>query len=278
MNVKNKSSKNLLLVLMIGMAFTACQKMDRPALSDYPRDTNPPGGPLKFYAAFDGKSVDSMRAVFGVDKNASFVDGVNGKALSVGANGYVVFPSTNDLKTASSFTVAFWMKKAGPNPAGSGTSFAFGISTSTDIWTKQDMFLLFEDAGNPSSADSAAAKFYLNDQWFEFIKEKRLPKLLNGQWHHLVFTLDGGTGTLTTYVDGAPYTNLPADFGKFTKNAGKANLAKIGGVVVGGPGHYASGKTPDGWMGNFNGQIDQFRLYGVALSAAEVSALFASKK
>jgi hypothetical protein len=38
------------LVIMLG----ACQKMDRPALGDYPKDANPPGGPLKFYTAFDG--------------------------------------------------------------------------------------------------------------------------------------------------------------------------------------------------------------------------------
>jgi hypothetical protein len=45
---------------------------------------------------------------------------------------------------------------------------------------------------------------------------------------------------------------------------------------------YALGKTPDDigqtWMGNFNGAIDQFRLYGVALSAADVAALYTNKE
>lgn len=274
--------KKLLILGSFLLVLGACQKMDRPPLGDFARDTNPPGGPLKFYAAFDGRSLDSIRAVFGADNNVTFVDGISGKAVNAPANGYVVFPSTNDFNKSTDFTVAFWMKKAGPNPAGGGTSFAFGLGTNTDIWTRQDMFLLFEDAGNPSSADLAAAKFYMNDQWFEFIRtnteDRRIPKVLDGQWHHLAFVFDQNTSTLTTYVDGAALTNLPPDFGKFNNNGGKVNFSRAGGVVVGGPGHYAVGKTPDGWMGNFNGQIDQFRMYGQALSAQAVQALFSGKQ
>ncbi|MES2646987.1 MAG: LamG domain-containing protein [Bacteroidota bacterium] len=278
MNFKLQNARYALVILAAGVVLAGCQKMDRPALAtDYPKDTNPPGGPLKFYAAYDGGNVDSTRANFGVSNNVTFVDGISGKAMSAGANGYIVYPSANDFKNSTSFTVSFWMKKNGPNPAGGGTSFAFGIATTTDIWTSMDMFFMFEDAGNPSSKDSAAAKFYVNDQWFEFVKEKRIPKLLDGNWHHVAFVFDGTASKLIPYVDGAPVANLPADFGKFNNNGGKLNFAKMAGVVVGGPGHFAVGKTPDGWMGNFNGAIDQFRLYGTALSAADVTNLYTAK-
>jgi Concanavalin A-like lectin/glucanases superfamily len=277
-----KVAKQVSSILVIGVVVASCQKMDRPTLGNYPQDTNPPGGPLKFYAAFDGRSVDSIRAVFGTDNNVTYVDGVSGQAMSAGTDGYVVFPSTNDFSSATDFTVAFWMKKAGPNPKGAGTSFAFGLATQTDIWTHQDMFLEFEDAGNPSTADSAAAKFYLDDQWFEFVKtdkaDKRLPHVLDGQWHHLAFTFSQADTTLTTYIDGQPYTNLPAGFGKFTNNGGQVNFSKSAGIVIGGPGHFAIGKTPDDWMGNFNGAIDQFRLYGTTLSATDVAALYSAKQ
>ena len=261
-----------------GLAFVACQKTDRPALGDYPVDTNPPGGPLKFYAAYDGMNVDSIRANYGTDNDITYVPGVEGEAMQGTANGYVVYPSANDFKNSTSFTVAFWLNKAGPNPAGGGTSFTFGLATTTDIWTHQDMFLEFEDAGNPSSADSASAKFYVKDQWFEFTGAKRMPKVLDGQWHHLAFVFDQPSSTLTTYIDGAPMAGLPADFGKFTNNGGAMDLTASAGIVVGGPGHYSIGKTPDSWMGNFNGQIDQFRLYGQALSASDVAALYVGKK
>ena len=278
MNLKNKLNKYILPILAACLAVSGCQKMDRPGMSDYPQDTNPPGGPLEFYAAFDGRSVDSIKANFGVDNNVTYVDGVSGKALSTPANGYTIFPSANDFRKATSFSVAFWMKKDGPNPAGGGTSFVFGLSSTSGIWSQQDMFLFFEDAGNPSSADLAAAKFVLNDTWYEFVGDKRIPNLLNNQWHHVAIVLDESTKMLTFYVDGAPTTaNIPAGFGSFTKNDGKADFSKISGLVIGAPGHFAVAKKPDSWMGNFNGQIDQFRLYTKALTAAEVSALFSGK-
>jgi hypothetical protein len=287
MNIKHAFAKNALLCLAISLIAVSCDKTDHPALGDYPKDANPPGGPLKFFAAYENTNVDSIRANFGVENKVTYIDGVSGKAVSGGADGYVVYPSANDFKDVKNFTVAFWVKKAGPNPAGAGTSFAFGLSTTTDIWTRMDMFLEFEDAGNPSTADSAAAKFYLKDQWFEFINNtgngvyRRLPKVLDGQWHHLAFRFDQTTSTLTPFIDGkayAPAGAFPANFGKFTNNSGKLDFSPIAGVVVGGPGHFAVGKTPDDWMGNFKGAIDQFRLYGTALTDAEINDLFVSKK
>jgi hypothetical protein len=278
--------RNVLMLIAASALITSCQKMEQPPLGDYPQDANPPGGPLKFFAAMDGGNVDSIRANFGTSTSVTFVPGVSDSAMQADASGHIVYPSANDFKNSSSFTVAFWLKKDGPNPAGAGTAFAFGLSTTKDIWTTMDMFLEFEDAGNPSSKDSAAAKFYLDDQWFEFIKtsdvDKRMPKVLDGQWHHLAFVLDSASSTLTTYIDGAPATNLPTGFGKFSNNGGKVDFSSAAGIVIGGPGMYALGKTPDDigqtWMGNFNGAIDQFRLYGVALSASDVQALYTNKE
>jgi hypothetical protein len=277
MKFANKITRTVLAIFTISVVLMSCQKMTRPGLGDYPKDANPPGGPLKFFAAFDATNVDSVRANFGVDNNATYTAGVSGKAFTGGANGYVSYAGANDFKGSTSFTIAMWLKKNGPNPAGAGTSFAFGFATSTDIWTRQDIFLLFEDAGNPSSVDSAAAKFYVLDQWFEFTGNRRLPKVLNNQWHHLAFVFDQATSTMTPYLDGAPVAGLPAGFGKFNNNGGKIDFAKVTGLVVGGPGHWAVGKTPDGWMGNWNGQIDNFRLYGKALTTGEVNALFTTK-
>lgn len=267
------------MVMAIALIGTGCQKMDRPALGDYPKDTNPPGGPLKFFAAYENTTVDSIRANFGSETKVTYVDGISGKAMSAGSDGYIVYPSANDFKKSTSFTVAFWMKKNGPNPAGAGTSFVFGLGTTKDIWTRMDMFLEFEDAGNPSAPDLAAAKFYLRDQWFEFVGTKRIPNVLNNQWHHIAFSFDASNSTLKTYIDGAELTaNLPAGFGKFNNDGGIPDFSQSAGMVVGGPGHFAVGKTPDSWMGNFGGAVDQFRLYGTALSATEVKALFDSKK
>jgi hypothetical protein len=266
-----------LLTILLG---SSCQKMERPQLAaNYPKDTNPPGGPLKFYTAYDGGDVDSIRANFGNKVgDATFVDGgISGKALNTGNNGYVKYGASNDFKASKSFAISFWMKKNGPNAAGVGTAFAFGLASSFDIWHKHDIFMLIEDAGQ-STATDAAAKFHIRDQWFEFVGTKLMRNVLNNQWHHIVFSYSDATKTLTTYVDGAVPTNLPAGFGTYTSNGGNIDLSKTTGLVVGGPGHYAIGATPDAWMGTFKGQLDQFRLYGESLTAAEVTALYTGKK
>src|SRR5688500_8553552 len=66
----------------------SCQKMERPKLGEYPKDANPPGGPMKFYVAFDGttndplmNAVDSVRANFPASNPLASVDGVKGKAV-----------------------------------------------------------------------------------------------------------------------------------------------------------------------------------------------------
>src|SRR5689334_21935168 len=82
----NKLSKAGTLLFVMVILIVSCQKMDRPALGDYPKDSNPPGGPLKFYAAMDGASVDSIRANFGTDTKVTYGPGVSGDAMSVGTD------------------------------------------------------------------------------------------------------------------------------------------------------------------------------------------------
>jgi hypothetical protein len=288
MKLKIETAINAILVLVMCLAIGSCQKIGRPNLTDYPKDANPPGGPLKFYVAFDGVSpdplmngVDSIRANFPGSNTSTSDVGISGKAYKGSETAFAQYTGANDFTSATSFTIAFWLKKT-PQAAGKGTNFAFALNSKDYSWTNLKMFLEFEDAGFPSTTDSAAAKFYLFDQWFEYIGVKRMPNVLNGQWHHLAFTYDETTSTLKTYIDGIPPTNLQAEFGNVT-NGGSAkgkldfNSGKeITGFTIGGAGTVAYNANT--WMGNFDGQLDQFRLYGVALSASEVAALYASKQ
>src|SRR6266487_1426634 len=88
-----------LVILIAG----SCKKLDRPPLGDYPKDTNPPGGPLKFYVAFNGttsnplmNAVDSIRANFPSSNPLASVDGVNGKAVQGKIDKAINYPSAND--------------------------------------------------------------------------------------------------------------------------------------------------------------------------------------
>ncbi len=282
----NKITRYAMLIGILALAISSCKKLDRPALGDYPKDANPPGGPLKFFVAFDGagtnaqmNAVDSIRANFPSSNTAGTIDGIAGKAYKGSETVFTQYASANDFIKSTSFTISFWVKKT-PQAAGKGTNFAFALNAKGYSWTNLKMFLLFEDAGNPSTVDSAAVKFYLLDQWFEFTGTKRMKNVLNGSWHHLAFTYNEATSTLIPYIDGAVPTNLPTGFGNVTNGAnprGKLDFGTdITGLTIGGAGTVA--KDANGWMGNFDGQLDQFRMYNTVLSPAQITALYTGKQ
>ncbi len=285
MNFINKATQAALSILVLGTIITGCQKMDRPALGDYPQDASLPGGPLKFYAAYDGTTanksmaaVDSIKANFGVvNGSGTFVTGgISGNSYQgSGGTGFIQYPSANDFtSTTTAFTVAFWIKKT-PQAAGSGTNYAFALNNSGYSWTNLKLFFEFEDAGNPSTTALAAGKFYVMDQWVEYTKhtttEDRMPKVLDGTWHHLAFTYTSSNSILLAYIDGVLFHT-----DKVGGPLGAVDFSGANGFTVGGPGQQAHDANT--WMGNLDGQIDQFRLYGTALSASDVLALFNSKK
>jgi hypothetical protein len=276
------------LVVFITLVIISCQKLDRPELGDYPTDANPPGGPLKFYVAFDGTSsnplrnaVDSIRASFASSNPLSSITGISGKAVQGQLDKAIKYSNANDWANSTSMTIAFWLKNT---PWSGGPGFVFNL-TDKDHWANGKTWLLFEDQGQ-SSTTSAAMKFVLQDQWFEFVGANIFNKpILDGNWHHLAITYDETTSKLTYYFDGQALTGLPAnltDVKNGSNPRGKLNLKSNDGTagqfVFGGWNKHAgiSGPT-DGWIQGFNGGLDQLRLYSKALSAAEVQALYNSK-
>lgn len=110
----------LLTAAIVLMA--SCQKMDRPVLDkDYPKDSNPPGGPLKFYVAFDGVSdnplinaVDSIRASYPSSNPLASVDGISGKAVKGENKKFIAYARPNDFASAAkAFSVSCWYKRDG---------------------------------------------------------------------------------------------------------------------------------------------------------------------
>jgi hypothetical protein len=215
MNYKNKIARYGLLVLAIGLVATGCKKLDRPPLGDYPLDANPPGGPLKFYTAFDGtttnplmNAVDSIRANFPSSNPLGTIDGVEGKAISGVDQKAILYPSANDFDKATSFTVAFWEKNS--VPSGGSPQFVFSLA-SKDYWHQSAMFWLIDHDGAGSTTDSAATSFVLQDNWFVTHDAEKLPgHILNGEWHHLAVTYDETNSRITYFVDGQKVTNVSA--------------------------------------------------------------------
>lgn len=274
---RNHSFLSIFLLTLLAIA--GCQKFDHPAMPDFKKDPDNPGGVLKFYTAFEGVDLDSIKATFGTATNATYENGVTGKAYKGSTTSFIKYPSANDFAKSTSFTISFWMKKV-PQAPGAGAEFVFALPTTTDIWHKSEMFLLIED-GNQSTSALGAFKFMIQDQWFEFVGAQRLQNVLNYQWHHLAFVYDETSSKLTTYIDGNALTGLPANLTD-VKNAGnprgKLSFKNVSGFVIGGPSHLALNATPDTWMVKYTGSLDQFRIYSKALSAAEINTLFTTKQ
>lgn len=275
-NIVKVVGKSFLTVGVV-LAFASCQKMDRPNLGDYPKDTNPPGGPLKFYVAFNGSDVDSIRANYAIDNPLGYTEGVNGQALQGEREKAVKYGSANDFASSTSFTIAFWMKHT---PHEGGAEFVYGLP-SKDFWHKSALFMLIEDKGQ-SSAEEAAVKFGVNEQWFEFVGDNKIPGLLDGQWHHMAIVYDETTSKLSYYKDGLALTGLApnlTDVKKGDAPMGPMDFSRTNNFVIGGWNKHAGVEGPgDGWILSYSGALDQFRLYGVALNAAEVKDLFDGKK
>jgi concanavalin A-like lectin/glucanase superfamily protein len=276
--MKNKIHLYLLLVALVVIA-GSCQKMDRPRLGDFPKDNDPhfplyPGGPLKFYAAFDGTSadklmnaVDSVRANFPSDNPLASVTGITGKAVKGDGIKAIKYPNANDFNGVTSCTITMWVN----NTVNPNTELYFSLA-SKDYWHESAAFLLVEH-GTPVKCQ---LKFALMDHWVEYIDNFNKP-LLDGNWHHLAFTYDENTSTVKVYFDGAEVPLPPGAAGNFA-GLGKLNLKSATNLVVGGWNKQAgiSGPT-DAWISGFTGKMDQFRLYGKVLTGAEILALYNSK-
>ena len=250
----------------------SCKKTDRPALGDYPKDANPPGGPLKFYVAFDGtttnplmNAVDSTRANFPSTNTGTVVDGISGKAYKGSTTAFAKYAGANEFTKSTSFTIALWIKGAPPT-AGGGTDFAFSLDAKGFSWTNTKLFLEFEDWSTPTVGN---CKFYIMDQWVEYINANGMPNVLNGNWHQLVFTYNGTNSELKAYIDGVLFkTNTVGTLGP-------VNIGNFDSFTIGGPNQYTHDQNT--WMGFWEGSIDQFRLYSTVLTASEITSLYTSK-
>lgn len=257
-------------ILMVG-----CQKMERPAFTDFATDPDNPGGFLKLYLAFDDTEMDSIRAVFGTPRNVTYDNGVNGKALKGAQGAWVEYPSPSLASTIKSFSVSMWLKTQKHD---GGAQNVFMIPRTDDFWG--NMFMLIE--GNNGPSDSMLIKFHFAGQWVEFLNENRLPNMY-GDWKHLVFSYDTATSKFSVHLNGTKL-NLPASIadrkdGSGNPLRGNFRFQSVSKFIIGGFQQNLGSpwSAPDSWMLNYSGLLDQFRIYGKALSDQEVGELFTRK-
>jgi len=296
--IKNTNMKKIFLKMMIIsvalISFNSCQDMNHPALGDYKKDSNPVGGPLKFYVAFDGttdnplmNAVDSIRANFATANSETAIDGINGKGIQGGVGKLVTYAKPNDFaKTAGSFTVSVWEKHDGQttnNSLTNGPEYIFSFVAAADYhWSSSNMFLLFEGSNAACAvkfviADglSADGKSSTADTWLNWEGDGSIAGLLDNQWHHCVFVYDQATSGLTFYKDGVSLGTKTWG----THGAIKLIDSKLASMRIGCGPQGDANDVSDNWLAcTWKGSLDQFRMYNTALTAAEVTALFTKKQ
>ena len=285
MKISINNIKKIAWLFVLGFSILGCQKMNRPGFAEFPKDANPPGGSLKFYAAFDGttsnplmNAVDSIRANFASDNPLTSVDGIRGKALKGENKKFVKYAKPNDWASLSkSFTIAFWYKRDGQTKNNAGTNgpeYPISFKSSNGHWSGANLFLIVEGNNTACALKLMIADANNNDNWFTWEGGNTIAGLLDNNWHHMAYVYSAATSGMTLYIDGIANSNVRTwgTHGDINIDDSKISEMRIGA----GPGtNYDS----DDWLSSsWKGSLDQFRMYNVALPVSEIAALFSGKK
>jgi hypothetical protein len=289
MNPKNKFFKNIALGFAFCVASYSCQKMTTPPLpADYPTDVVvTPTTPLRFYVPFDSTSEAAkqinVRFADSISTNPSFfpdpsttaVPGVTGTAYQGSLGTFLHYLNANDFGKSTSFTISFWMNIMLDQKDHTNADGILAVSSKTNFWSEVCIFADHET----STSDSMQLKFVFangggnNWDFAGYTGANRWPAMYDGNWHNVVFVYDATSKTGTAYRDGVQFDQKTNETILFDGNDDQ--------VVVGGFQEAVNlvGTYPDNtWMSGFPGAIDQLRLYNVAMSAADVQALYANKQ
>jgi glucose/arabinose dehydrogenase len=171
--------------------------------------------------------------------------GKGGSAVDLdGVDDYVRADASLAQPLGESATIAAWIKTT---QVGTADAWATpGIVGVEQHWGQDDIFYgILDPAGRIGvQAGDGAAAFSTTP-------------VNDGQWHHVAFTRDGASGQLKTYVDGVLQATAAGEPG--VKSTPFQSIGRI--------------ENTDGPATYLKGALDDVRIYGKPLSAAEVLAV-----
>ncbi|MDP3954318.1 MAG: LamG domain-containing protein [bacterium] len=205
--------------------------------------------------AYDMSSSGNHGTLTNMDKNTDWVDGKVGGALDFdGSDDLVLVPedTTYDFAAGTSFTVSAWVKTSAGYDCGTNTDnkVAVGYRVGTPTWwfgcnqTNDTMHAFVRDSGSNSVNFSGTS--LIND----------------GVWHLLTLRVDNTNDKTAIFVDGIMENETDKNF--------TGNFSGTAAVCIGQYGIDCTGFTNAEW----NGQIDEIRIYNRALSADEIKRLY----
>jgi len=273
--MKNKWFKGVLLLMTGGIFLTSCyksfdSKSYRPTFTvgGFASSAEVGAGHLVGYWAFDGSYVDSVSGTLGTGVKTSFGPGFKGQALQGAEAGYVISALPAAIKNMKSFTIDFWINTP---QITKGIVAPLVITNDNDFWGSLDLFYEI----NGSTATIANFKVHYGftqaNNWFT---TAFLANPWNA-WQNIALTYDAASSTFNLYQGGTLVQGgtLTVD------NLGAASFTPGANNIVFGteqfqtdPSLGTAGGT-QGWADYLRGQLDEVRIYDVALSGSDLKSL-----
>ncbi|MBR1807825.1 MAG: LamG domain-containing protein [Paludibacteraceae bacterium] len=259
------------IILAAGI-FTACQPKE---VDPYEGKTNPSTicqANLIAHFPFDGAATELINNIEPktVGTGVAYEKGRRGQAFKGAAKNELVYDASaiKGIADLKDFSFACWFKHQAVPQSQAPTPYFFGLTNSEDFWG-QLAFVL--DRGGLDSTDSLAVKVAINgDMW---AVPGLNPAFVAGRWTHVVASFkveSDALQTLTLYVNGAPVEGLSWNF----DDRPVTDFAKSTMVLFGQWRQKALEGGTDEWMGDMDGDLDEVRLYNIALTAEEAKALY----
>lgn len=214
--------------------------------------------------AFNGSYVDSVSGTAGENTGTSFAAGIKGQAMQGALNSYVTATPSTAVSTMSSFTITYWVNSPPPS---TGIIGMVNLAKTNGFWGNINTF--FE---NGSSNTNGILKANIHNGTSDAWVEKSGIQNMFGVWTNLALSYNAATSTLKLYKDGALLASSnPAGFGAL-------NFQNVGKLVFGCV-HFmtnpsqTSGSGSQPWASYLTGQLDEVRIYNVALSDSDLNSL-----
>lgn len=267
--------------------------------------------------SFENNLNDKINNITGqMPVGIAYATGAKGMAYSGSSTAmrYSVANASNVITGINgSFTIAFWLKSDGTvDPAtpgqGKGAQGIFSIVRPTEFWGGINLFIENPNASKPDRIRLKLGVETSNSS----VAWKGQSVIANldgykGKWVHVVFAYDAATSKCYVYQNGEAaknldgfayspaggelggaatwYANDPGGATNPNNAAGYGNFLMTGtnGKVVFGSHQFETvpplnnGSQQD-WATSFAGQLDEFRMYNIALKASDVIALYKLEK
>jgi hypothetical protein len=239
--------------------------------------------------SFDGNVNDAKNGLTGGSgTNVTYTTGIKGQAYKGSTSTFISYASAATVANVKSVTFSMWIKT---EPHTGGAQSLFMLPKTTDFWG--NIFSLIEGTGPETTMllknhleKDVTPSIPWSGQWIVHDGANVLPNMF-GTWKHLVWTYSASSSTYSLYVNGKKI-DLPVGMSKrYTKSPdeggiGYGDLANSDSskFIIGGYQQHLGTPwgAPDGWMLNYTGLMDEFRIYNSALTDNEVISLYKLEK